>query len=580
MGEISWIVQSGQPGGYKQNQRQKQINSHVARFANGRRMKLAASLRKPKVVQCPQLQDVEENDTNDATKVECGNRENKGTFHTSPDALAVARRYSRSRPRYSPTVSILHQYGYSVFSECPQIDGLLHFLNWNIVTPSVDEVEPQSLRADAWSLSMSVFADEGRACASLSFVAYVMSIATGDASAAILATTLRIRSMKSLRRQLFKQGLNQDTAASIAALAIAEIGQGDAEAAAVHVRYLESHIQPESGLSYFGPPGAAHMLLWQVIHQATRTLTRPILDLDRWQDEYCPNLWWPNNPSFRRLLKSQYALDHEAVTDTWTLELLTEVRKYGVLLKVLTKTRALMPREDSLQLSTSLLLLNGRLLECYLEHVSPDSRSHAAAPLERFDRLQTAATVLAAIYWIRIVTRDDTIIPQSGYEAIDAQINSKFAILAHLKSHLHSTASVVEKLLADYRKSFDNDTPLCSTAIPPPLRLRLWLLHISAYIEWTFSGLAVASHQQAELEQFTSDIHLNDNQTVYHTILRGFLPIEENNTLGPTWFKPIFRCAALAHVEDGNALTSQSWEMQCLSRMQEMSHESLEGEHV
>lgn len=578
MGEITFIVQSGQPGGYKQNQRQKQINSHVAKFVNGRRVKALATLKQSNINQCLQLEDTTEIAESESPNAHKGSREREQTSETWSDARTRSSFESDLiKPCPSPAGGSLDQFGSFVFPRNLRTDCILHFWDWFIITPSINELQSGRFRKDAWSLTLSAFTDHCRGYAFMSSAAHLHSITTGDPASAILAKKFRTLSMANLRWRLSRDGLSRDAIASVLALITAELSHGDSEAAATHIRYLKQYVQPLNKVDKFGTPGGVHILLWQEIQRASRTLTRPILDLERWRQENSPGLWLPKSASLRDLLDAQSTIDIEAATDPRFLGLLTEAKKYGVLLHVMTETHAQISRDNSLRLSTSLLLLNGRLLEYYLDQLSHNISPLSRSSLNVFTELQAAAAALASMFWLRVITRDEVHMPVVGYESSNTMFNATCTILAELERLLRLTETTAQALLQDHQvqqcKSINRSH---SSPIPPPLRLRLWILHVGVYIEASRQSFGTARYHQVEMQKLVSALDMHDNDTVYRATIQWFLPIDKHTTLAPTWFMPIFRTVALAYDRGDAAPSVQSWEVQCLLHVKKMSSQGYE----
>lgn len=590
MGEISFIVQTGRPGGYKQNQRQKQINSHVARYANSKRARELTNLKLSETIHNQQNHlRLTDNRTQLVVVGKNGvRRASQQYLGTNAEIVDVSGLVKLPR---SPNISVLDQFGGSfVIPQSTGTDVLIYFWDWFISNPFDHDSELQLLCKDAWALMFSSVADESRLYAFLSTAAQFHSITTGDHSMGALASKFRYKSMQKLRQQLALTGFDGNNAASMLALVTASLSHGDFGAAATHLRHLKKLVQPSQDEFHFSLPGAEHIILWQDIQRASQTLTRPILDIKRWQRESGHGLWLPTSILLRNFLEDRSYVDTQAITNPRTLQLLNSAKKYGLLLGIMTETSAVVSNDNSLQLSTSLLLLNGHLLEHYLDLLPFEiSASESAATLSGFAELQAAATTLATIFWLRVIVRDEAIMPVRESESISSVFNATHTILAALQRLLYASEDTAMHILTlhqiQHASRHSALSPQPSATIPPPLRLRLWLLYIGSFIEQrqqqsqynssrASASPAPVQYHQHELHKLKSALDLIDNPVVFELIIGDFLVIDHKTTLAPVWFAPVFRAIVLAHTQEKKILDSESWEVECLSEMRKMSNEA------
>ena len=173
------------------------------------------------------------------------------------------------------------------------------------------------------------------------------------------------------------------------------------------------------------------------------------------------------------------------------------------------------------------------------------------------------------MYWLRVVTREEALMPVIGYESSNTMFNATCNVLAELERLLRLTDSTAQAVLHDYHVQYPECVGYSNcTSIPPALRLRLWILHVGVYIEESRQSFGIARYHQVELQRLLSALHINDDDAAYGATIQRFLLIDKHTTLAPTWFLPIFRTVALAYDRGDAPPSVQLWESQCLSYFQ------------
>ncbi|ETN40414.1 uncharacterized protein HMPREF1541_04691 [Cyphellophora europaea CBS 101466] len=442
-------------------------------------------------------------------------------------------------------------FGSFVFGTDSNVSQLIFHWDSFILQPvgETHDSHLSGLRNEAWQMLVDSFQDICRGYAFLACAAKLRATTTKSPAIAALAEQYRHVALIDLRQRLQREGVTDDAPGCMLSLIIADLANADSDSARVHMRFLKKIIQPADGRRVSIPPGAGHILLWQDIQVATLSLKRPLLDLERWEREQSPGLWLPTSPTFRAQLEAGSQVDGDALADPYLERLFQDAKKYGMVLQSLYSDQVPLSRTNSRKLSTGLLLLCGRLLAYYLDRCEASDYFDGGVDAD-LANIQAAAASLTAIYWVRAMTRDEM---GPVRHALDFDYSNYHAgpnLLERLGQLIQVSEAAANRLVDSYQASKPRET-----AIPRELRLRLWILDICAYIERSSGKTNSGTHYQDRLSALLLATGTEDRIFFQNEVIDGFLSLNSDTVLGPLWFVPIFRTAALAR-DEGEAPVS------------------------
>ena len=402
-----------------------------------------------------------------------------------------------------------------------------------------------------WQSILRSFQDVGQGYAVLACLAALSFASTKAEVMSTRAAQCRGRAMFHLQERLGSSRLTPYSFRLIQALSNAEISAHNFEAALIHTGVLSRIYQPSTDESSASATsnldGARHSFLWMEIHRAILTYTPPQVDLQYWGRLYVqsPSVWID-------ISKTQLALDRKraseidsmAFPDPSLKQLFVESRLCAQLVTHIGEGKSL-TQSQSLQLSTALLLLCGRMLEYCLGKAKALEGDNEARPegieqtLRQVDKVHCIAASLAAVYWLRLMARMEypNIMNPSYIEKLYGAGPQIGSWLAHL---LKTSAPGAEHLMRLSSTCPQTDRP----QVFPRLRLRLWILHVANFLDeatqWRTSSIS-RGYFLPQSQALRAVLGLSDSHDAYRRLINGFLPLHEDTAFVPSSAFPACR---------------------------------------
>lgn len=363
----------------------------------------------------------------------------------------------------------------------------------------------------AWNVALRCLWAEKDAISFLAAAADFYTASTGSRRMSVLATKWRVQAIANLRVNIHRGHVGQYVS-TILRLFAGDLAAADYSAGLQHAKVLASLFDPQSLCSSNLPNAARHAFFWQETHRATATFTRPMIDLEHEA---------PRNPAF----DPDPGLDCAALVDPALLYLFAELRWY---LDAMNETLNDL-RLSRLDFSIQLLLLGGKLIDYSV--VSAERSNHTEDAGAVFRYRQSAAASLAALYWLRLMTRMET----SG-----DSINGP-PIMVSSWPQGPQIANRIRDLF-DAEADWLTQPVLTTGALPPEVRLQLWVLEVGSIIERTAMRHSIHSHYHQEQQQrLLVAAGLWERPDVYEEILNAFVPLNAASIRSPAWLTPSIR---------------------------------------
>ncbi|ETN40825.1 uncharacterized protein HMPREF1541_05105 [Cyphellophora europaea CBS 101466] len=416
------------------------------------------------------------------------------------------------------------------------VSELLKFWRYYLNRPSVQRDRAiQHLFNSAWQLAMRCL---WTPCDGYSFLAAAADFYTASTQSnqmMVLAAQWRLQAIALLRAQIASRGLSPRDSGCIMRLLAGDLAVGNFAAALSHAKILSSIFNPQNPAYEAIPSAAKHAFLWQETHRATATLSRPLIELSHRTTDI--NFALLDS----RLRIPEVEIDLEALDDVRLVSLYTQLRSYLDVLAQLSDRNIQLSRHASIELSSNLLVLGGKLLDHGI--LCTDNARHTDDALEMLRLSQFAAASLAALYWLRLMTRMETDGDDvNGPGIMVATWPQGPRIAERMRSLLETSESVVTLLLPP------SSGVSVSERLRPELRLRVFLLEVGSFLEETAMRRAGdrCFYYQEQQQQLLLRTGLSEKPAAYEAILKGFIPTNTPRVYAPAWFTPSIRTWGLS----------------------------------
>ncbi|KAI1618708.1 hypothetical protein EDD36DRAFT_480595 [Exophiala viscosa] len=344
------------------------------------------------------------------------------------------------------------------------------------------------------------------------------------------ALAYRTLAMAGLQRNLGSGivGKEEATCTTVYLLYTAELTAQEYSSAAFHARFLRSILQPPkpSQRSFNPNPGLIRGILWQDIHRAVFTYTRPILDLERWEEDFLPRSCLQSIKRNCRSLVGEHLLpqpsdlqiDYPALQDNRTRETLEEIRYYSKIAGVLSSISSVKAVKLLNDMCSRELIMVGHLLNEQLDWERDASDGVlVCSPRLYEDRI----ACICVMFWIRTML-------QYERQALDRKM------LGQYSKHLASKTMLSR--IKDYFVATANDASINISA--PSSRFRLWCLYVGAIAEQDLveaENVWFDDYHNIEFVRHAKMMGIPDWSTV-RDILTGFTYFEPIAPYAEFWF--------------------------------------------
>lgn len=326
------------------------------------------------------------------------------------------------------------------------------------------------------------------------------------------------------------ENLDTSTASAIYAVMSAEVACGGFDAASIHASVLSQFCETQ-------PPTSEvikilNFALWSDVQRASMTLTRPCFDVRGWVAKRIPNTWEP-------LLEPDVWQRHHHVQP-----LDEGIEHPGLILqfcgiRLVQELQGVMLRQPELAftnadicawLSTRALICEGTLLNHYVDFRDELARKEML-PKQRGSRtLLEACTTLAALLYVRSLSRTENLGIGSKLDMAGSQVYSaRRRITTEMRS-----------LIVEWRSTRG------SKAKPAEARLCLWMFYIGAMAE------LATPNESDNGPPFFSSLFVHQAQSMgiltwsaVRPILTGFLYTDGFRPHGSTFFSQLVARAAV-----------------------------------
>lgn len=470
MVDFSFIVQTGEPGLPGGTSIQQSINSHVARHTHKQRRENTMK----------RFAHIDSATRNLRNRRRCAARPIHHQLYPAAAMLRVPKDGG-----YDPFATFGRSCDY-------RINELLTFERKFLASllGSTNHGFMRQMQDVAWQMVLKGLRGTCSANAFLASAATMYGQFTGSNVMVELGQRSRGRALAGLRKRLSTKGFESDIPICVQTVMCADLCARDFDAALFHSQYLARIVLND------WPEGARHSLLWSEIHRAVSTLTRPTLNLAEYPKQ--PGVWLPSVRAYKRPV-----LDKEALGKLYNLY--EELTTYQAVIEQLLIDGITPTSAQIIRFSTSLLLLEGQLLNFSIE------QSQHNDPL-------LAAAALAALYYLRLMTRDECMYGYLYHERIYA-----------------AAPVIVQRMEILLKLSPDTAHSACDK------RLLLWTLYVGSFIEERTGG----TYHQRRLAKVVSGDSCSD--ALYEIILSKFLPLNDDmERIRPIWLFPPLRCYGIA----------------------------------
>lgn len=257
----------------------------------------------------------------------CGDPGRIGKCHA-----LIGRNASHSVPR-APAGGECGNASFGVFHVDPMLHELLLFWNTSMVQP-MSGIRPKGdisdLASIAWTQLLKTLWDVGHGYAFLSVAASHYKTITGSPHMTLQEARYHTRAIRLLRERLQIEDVTERAVGYVMSMLSAELASGDLSAATYHSKFLARLLQPKDR-SIHPPAAICHSpYVWFEMQRATRTFTRPLVDLDLYAESLGPTTSYDQ---FEWTSNKTLSLDYPALGDLGLIKLFAELRHYNTILE-------------------------------------------------------------------------------------------------------------------------------------------------------------------------------------------------------------------------------------------------------
>lgn len=394
------------------------------------------------------------------------------------------------------------------------------------------------LASTAWGQLFKTLYDAGHGYAFLAVAASHYKTITGSPHMTVQEKRYHTTAIRLLRERLNNEHVSDLAMGYVKSMILAELASGDYRAATFHSKFLVRMFQTKD-TSAKSPPAAIceSSYVWCEMGRATKTFTKPLLDLDLYAQSLGRN---SSYEQFEWTSNKASMLDSAALGDLGLIKLFAELNHYNTILKSFGADILPFQRETCIHLSNQLLLLHGRLLHYCIDNFSAVQNSAHLSETDRFRRTQHTAASLAALWWLRLRTRTES---AGAWSSEIAVIERHSADGAHIHSLLERMLRLSEDAAAQTLLD-DTDEQLTLATLSADFRLRLWTLHIGDVIERTAAfheGRPKPTYCAEQLARYMEAAGLTEEMPAMRDMWNAFLPLDKGKMYGPQWLNPVLR---------------------------------------
>lgn len=444
------------------------------------------------------------------------------------------------------------------------VNDLLVFWRSYLAASLPEQTSPhsQALKRSAWDLSIDALHDYCQGCAFIVVAAATRESVTSFQGAKGLLPFWSAKALQGIRSLLAIDYVSCSVLGYVQTILASEIAARQHHVALIHAKFLAAVLQLENGQATPFPLGVIHAFAWLETHRATSAFTHPLFS------PYLYDLHVPADASIALKRKFNTCIAHkvdlEALADLSLSTLFTQMQQFADVLRGVCESQSEVKRSPSVALSLSALRLSSCLL-VYSVDTSKKALCGQADDLSELHVYQVGAASLAALYCMRLITGSEVSGTNPGFKRNTEMVFAEGPrIVLRIRTLLEKSESLFNSMLQDHERQcksiilqpLNNDNSL-----PPPpfLRLRLWILYVSSFIERTHSVDNTESEVTGSWHQnqFLSLIHragLQEQPEQLQDIVARFFDLKEISSRIPYWFSPVLRTWAFAAERHSTAL--------------------------
>ncbi|KEF61347.1 uncharacterized protein A1O9_02913 [Exophiala aquamarina CBS 119918] len=371
-----------------------------------------------------------------------------------------------------------------------------------------------------WQDTVEGLQDECIGYAYLSRSAAIITTITVSQETENLSLYFKSRAIAALRKRMKELNTAQTKLAlcwAIYSLFSAEIAGHNFPAAEIHGKFLRQLIQPEERdrIPVMTDSRFRQAAMYQDIQRASVSLTRPSFDLDRWLAEFLPGTWLEEIGLDITL--PPVVLDL-AIEDIYLREVFDQTKQWLMVLGIVLSNPSLLNPFVISNGSTRLLILEGQLINIYLDTMEELESVAGAGKLHLY---HLACCCLAALTWLRRMGNHENFGIGSRLSLTGTNVYNAGPIVVTTMSRL------LMKSEAEAKESTD----------PFAMRIRLWALYVGAIVEQSLPAIdPLAGYHNVQFCALARRMNLESWDSVQE-VLDGFLYFEGVGPTARAWFE-------------------------------------------
>lgn len=371
-----------------------------------------------------------------------------------------------------------------------------------------------------WQDTVDGLQDECIGYAYLARSAAIITTVTVSQETENLSYYFKSRAIAALRKRMKDLNTAQTKLAlcwAIYSLFSAEIAAHNFPAAEIHGKFLRQLIQPEERgrMPVMTDSRFRQAAMYQDIQRASVSLTRPSFDLDRWFAEFLPGTWLEEIGLDITL--PPVVLDL-AIEDIYLREVFDQTKKWLMVLGIVLSNPSLLNPFVISNGSTRLLILEGQLINIYLDTMEELESVPASGNLHLY---HLACCCLAALTWLRRMGNHENF-----------GIGSRLSLTG---TNVYNAGPVVVTAMSKLLMKTEAEAE--ETSDPFAMRIRLWSLYVGAIVEQSLPAIdPLTGYLNLEFCALARRMNLKSWESV-QGVLDGFLYFEGVGPTARTWFE-------------------------------------------
>jgi len=371
-----------------------------------------------------------------------------------------------------------------------------------------------------WQDTVDGLQDECIGYAYLSRSAAIITTINVSQETENLSFYFKSRAIAALRKRMKDINTAQTKLAlcwAIYSLFSAEIAAHNFPAAEIHGKFLRQLIQPEgeAAVPVMTDSRFRQAAMYQDIQRASVSLTRPSFDLDRWLSEFLPGTWLEEIGLDIKL--PPVVLDL-AIEDIYLREVFDQTKQWLMVLGILLSKPGLLNPFVISNGSTRLLVLEGQLINIYLDTLEELEFLSVSGNLHLY---HLACCCLAALTWLRRMGNHENL-----------GIGSRLSLTG---TNVYNAGPIV--VAAMWKLFMKSEGAAEETTDPFAMRIRLWALYVGAIVEQSLPTVdPLTAYHNVQLCRLARRMNLGSWDAVQE-VLDGFLYFEGVGPTARAWFE-------------------------------------------